>query len=87
MFNPTEDLIMLDSNQDQQVIKEFFNTDIDYQFYHDRARSLRSEAAWGFLHGLFTQQKTSSMKRQGLNDWMETAVAGIRCRIRPCPQA
>ncbi len=77
---------MLDTTQYKQGFNQTFSSGIDYRFYDDRARSLRSEAAWGFLHGLFTQKKTSSMNKPGLAEWMESAFLSIRCRFRPCPQ-
>ena len=86
MLKTTEELEMPDSTIEIQGLNETSTISIDYRHYDERARNLRSEAAWEFLHGLFSEKKSSSVNRLSLSDWMEATLSGIRCRLRPCPQ-
>ena len=77
---------MLDKTTNKHGFSESLSGGIDYRLYDERARSLRSAAAWGFLQNLFTQKKTSSTNKPGLVQRMESAFLNIRCKLQPCPQ-
>ncbi len=79
---------MLDHTRKEPALIEELNTQIDYRYYDERARSLRSEAAWGFLKGLFPEKKTSSVKIPDRgSSMMASVLAVMRCKYRPCVQA
>ena len=78
---------MLAKTKQNKGSNDTFDAGIDYQYYDNRARNLRSEAAWGWLKGLFTEQHFSLIKiRNSVFDQVESMLDSIRCRLRPCPQ-
>ena len=51
---------MAKPSEKNSVYRHTESGSIDYQFYEQRARSLRSEAAWELAKRLFSGKKSSS---------------------------
>ena len=84
MLNATEDRTMLDATQKKYGLKGTEYAGINYQYFDERARTLRSEAVWKLLKSGFSDKKFSS---ESFIDQADSMLDRVRCKFRPCPQS